>query len=496
VKHCLKFLVVFFACGLASCSRQTDMYRQPMGYEVPSSLFSAVQQISDYSQPRSVKNIRVGMLLPLSGKYKNLGENLRNAGLLAQFDINSDSFELLFYDTKGTADGAKEAFNQAIDENVQIILGPVLAEEVGAVRRARSGRDVPVISFTSDTDKVGKGVYTMALLLSNQAERIVRYACEEGKKRLAILAPDDPSGDIAIETAQKTAKQCGMEVTKLAVYNPTFINYEPYVLSVLPESVALAKEKKEKERLARKQNKDLPPPDEEQEPAEEEIPIAEQLEFDCLFIADTDNRLKSIASLFALYDVTPDVVPFLGMSTWREPSLTQEGALVNARFSDLPMTGFKSFAQKYKDTYRKEPVRLASLTYDAVALAYVLGQEEAIHAASITRPNGFSGVDGLFRFNKDGTSERLLGISKIVARNTFGTIERPARTFDEEAFLKEGLDDIRLINEWQAHRPILREPELMMDEADNLTTAETSAADDGFVDEADMIDVTPTTMSD
>lgn len=456
MKHSLKFLMIVFLCGLMACSRKTDMYRQSMGYEVPSPLFSSVYGISDYSKPEPVKNIRVGMLLPLSGKYKNLGENLRNAGMLAQFDINSDAFELLFYDTKGTAEGAKEAFNQAISEKVQIILGPVLAAEVGAVKKARSGRDVPVISFTSDTSKVGKGVYTMALLLSNQAERIIRYACEQGKKRLAILAPDDPSGDIAIETAQKTAKQCGMEVTKLAVYNPTFINYEPYVLSVLPESVALAKERKEKERLAKKQNKELPPP--EEEPVEEEIPIAEQLEFDSLFIADTDNRLKSIASLFALYDVTPEVVPFLGMSTWRELSLTQEGALVNARFSDLPSKGFKSFAQKYKETYRKEPVRLASLTYDAVALAYILGQEDVIDEETITRPNGFAGVDGLFRFNEDGTSERLLGISRIVSRNVFGTVERPSQTFAEEDFLKEGLDDIRFINEWEARHPVEKTP--------------------------------------
>ena len=491
MKHSLKILIMLFVCGLAACSRQADMYRQSMSYEVPSSLFSALEQPSDEIVPKPSKNIRVGMLLPLSGKYKNLGENLRNAGMLAQFDINSDAFELLFYDTKGTAEGAKQAFNQAIDEKVQIILGPVLAEEVGAVRRAKSGRDVPVISFTSDTEKVGKGVYTMALLLSNQAERIIRYACEEGKKRLAILAPDDPSGDIAIETAQRTAKQCGMEVTKLAVYNPTFINYEPYVLSVLPESVTLARAKKEKERLAKRQNKELPPPEEE-EPIEEEIPIAEQLEFDSLFIADTDNRLKSIAALFGLYDVTPDVVPFLGMSTWRELSLTQEGALVDARFSDLPSVGFKSFAQKYKDTYRKEPVRLASLTYDAVALAYVLGQEDAINETSITRPNGFSGVDGLFRFNKDGTSERLLGISRIVSRNTFGTVERPVKTFGEETFLKEGLDDIRFINEWQIRHPIILETPV--DETVTLLTSESSNED--FVDEADMIDVNPITISD
>ena len=455
MKHSLKFLMFFFLWGLAACSQRTDVYRQSMSYEIPSPLFSSIRgpsyEASDYSEVRPEKSIRVGMLLPLSGKYKTLGENLRNAGMLAQFDISSDAFELLFYDTKGTAEGAKEAFNQAIDEKVQIILGPVLATEVGAVRKAKSGRDVPVISFTSDTTKVGKGVYTMALLLSNQAERIIRYACEEGKKRLAILAPDDPSGDIAIETAQKTAKQCGMEVTKLAVYNPTFINYEPYVLSVLPESVALAREKKEKERLEKKQPKEQPLP--EEEPAEEEIPIVEQLEFDSLFIADTDNRLKSIASLFALYDVTPDVVPFLGMSTWRELSLTQEGALVDARFSDLPSAGFRSFAQKYKETYRKEPIRLASLTYDAVALAYILGQEDAINEESITRPNGFSGVDGLFRFNEDGTSERLLGVSRIVSRNTFGTVERPSTTFAEEAFMKESLDNIKFINEWEARHP-------------------------------------------
>ncbi len=434
-----KFILMAGLFLLAACSG-SDVYQQSISPAIPASIVPYDQEkpLYDNLMTDSVfsRNVKVAMLLPLTGKDAKIGEDLRNAGMMAQFDIANNNFVLQFYDTKGTVEGAKEAFEQAADAKVDLILGPVFAREVGAIRRQARAKKIPVVSFTSDTDEVDEGVYTLALLVSEQIERSVRYACEKGKQSLAIMAPDNKAGDIAVASAEKAAQACGMRISAVSIYNPTFINFEPYVLKTLPESFKNIK-------ILEKQKKEDVKEDKEQ------IPVAEQIDFDTLLIADDGNRLKSIASLFALYDVTPRDVLFIGTSTWQDPTLTLEGALAGAKFSALPTQGFERFSQKYQETYGKKPIRLASLSYDAVALASVLSQTGGITKENLTNIHGFLGTDGLFRLMPTGESERLLGMTEIVSRNQFRVIQKPSINFEQEAVRKENMERIRLQNEYK-----------------------------------------------
>ena len=435
----VKFFLVGFIVLLAGCqaTKQERVSSLPTSvlpyYQNEISMPTYDNLLTETKKPI----VRVGMLLPLSGKSASIGEELQNAGLLAQFDGASDNFVLQFYDTQGTPEGAKEAFHQAVANDVHAILGPVFAQEVQAIRRMARRKGIPVLSFTSDTDVVENGVYTLALSLAEQTQRAIRHACESGKMRLAILAPDNKAGDIAIEEAEKTAALCGMEVVKKSVYNPTYINFEPYVLSVLPESFA---ERKDSDREQENTETEME--------TETELTVAEQLDFDVLFIADSGNRLKAISSLFALYDVNPDEVMFVGMYSWQEKSVSTENALKNAVYSSLPTDKFDNwFVPKYKEVYGKKPMRLASLAYDGVALTSALSQRWGISKETLTDPMGFEGVDGLFRLNADGFSERLMGMSQIIGRNQFKVIKAPAADFMIEAQKKAELESIRQANE-------------------------------------------------
>ena len=289
----------------------------------------------------------------------------------------------------------------------------------------------------------------MALTIPNQTERIIRFACEKGAKRLAIMAPDNKAGDLAIDTAKDVADECGIEVTRLSVYNPTFINFEPYVLSVLPEDFAqMRKEKvaeKKRARLMKKDKKEKENENEEEQ-EQEEIPLKDRLDFDALFIADEGNRLKSISSLFGLYDIYPEDVLFLGLSKWRESSLSNEGSLKGSYFPLLPEQGYNVFAQKFKETYGKKPSRLASLAYDAVALSVALTSQGTPDLKILDTKVGFWGTDGLFRFSKKGSVERLMSIYKIAGPQDFVRVEKPSSNFAFEDWKKEQLQDIRIVN--------------------------------------------------
>lgn len=480
-----KFSLLVGFLTLSGCT-MTSHYEQPISSVIPASIIPYSQDKQDYDNLMSksffAHNVKVGMLIPLSGAYAQIGQSLQEAGQMAQFDIADDHFILQFYDTKGTAEGAEEAFERAAAAGVSIILGPVFAYEVDAIRRPARRKGIPVVSFTSNTEEVSEGVYTLALTIPNQIERAVRHACELGKTHLAILTTDDEAGDFAIDTAKETAKKCGMQITTISVYNPTFINFEPYVLKTLPPEFA---EKKVLEKQKKKEKKTA-------EPEQEQIPIAEQIDFDALLIADDGNRLKSIASLFALYDVTPRDVLFIGTSTWQDPSLTLEGALAGAHFAALPTDGYDSFTKKYVEIYGKKPIRLASLAYDAVALVSVLAQTDEVNDDGLTNPYGFAGTDGLFRLGENGIPERLLGISEIVSRNRFRVVERPAQTFEKEEYRKQNLNNIREVNE-QKMRLLEETVVVTPDQINAQIKAENEALEnrDDFVDEADVMN-TPT----
>ena len=182
-------------------------------------------QPMDIELKQKQKPVKAGMLLPLSGKYASLGDDLRNAAFLALFEVSDENFQLAFYDTKGTPEGAKEAFQKARQEDVEVILGPVFAPEVEKIASLSRWYNIPIISFTSDNSSLGNGVYSLALTIQNQTQRIIQFACERGATRLAIMAPDNKAGDLAIDIAQKTARSCGIDIAHLSVYNPQFINY-------------------------------------------------------------------------------------------------------------------------------------------------------------------------------------------------------------------------------------------------------------------------------
>lgn len=440
-----KFFLVFlfvFSCALVACRQSQDYETYSIG--TPSSIVPFYEgRPMDVSDNVKEQPAHVGMLLPLSGKNKAIADDLRNAAILAQFELAGEGYTLSFYDTKGTEEGTVEAFNQAVAEKVELILGPLSAPEVDAIRSLSFGHNIPVFSFTSDQDKLGRGIYSLALTIPNQTERIIRFACEKGAKRLAIMAPDNKAGDLAIDKAKDVADSCGIEVTKLAVYNPTFINFEPYVLSVLPENfVEMRKEKiAEKKRARLKKGKK-----DKKEKDENEVPLREQLEFDALFIADEGNRLKSISSLFGLYDIYPEDVLFLGLSKWYEPSLSNEGSLKGAYFPLLPEQGHKVFSEKFTDTYGKKPSRLASLAYDAVALSVALTARGTPDLTILDTRVGFLGTDGMFRFTRKGSAERLMSVYKIAGPQNFVRVERPSASFAIEDWKKEQLQDIRVIN--------------------------------------------------
>jgi branched-chain amino acid transport system substrate-binding protein len=120
-----------------------------------------------------------------------------------------------------------------------------------------------------------------------------------------------------------------------------------------------------------------------------------------------------MVQLFDFYKIDTTKVKLLGSALWDDASLAKEPALAGAWFAAPPSDAWNNFAQRYKSLYGEDPSRRASLAYDAMTIAVALGRTGDFSDASLTQPNGFTGIDGPLRFRPDGVVERNLAIIEV-----------------------------------------------------------------------------------
>ena len=389
---CLGTLALLTACGI-KMQPETSPFYQPFNEVVPIAIQPAEQPESTVPVQYPDKTVRMAFLLPLSGTSASVGDSFQKSVLLAQADLDSDLVQSFFFDTKGTADGAKEAYKAALHQSPDVIIGPVFAPEVKAI--SDLSPSVPVISFTSDNTVVDKRVWTMALLIPEQVDAMAMYACQEGKRKLAVLGPENKVGELTLNTLQKSVEKCpGMVVEKISLYNPKASNLDPAILKVVPKPI----DPKKKELT-------------EAEQAELQKPIADRVPYDALFIVDDGVRLKQVASLLSFYDVNPREVMMMGLSAVQ--SAGKDKSVRGMYFPSMPIGEQTHFEQKFKKTFNTKPLVVSSFAYDAVMLSAYLNAQGFLDKDGLTARSGFKGLNGLIRFNRDGTNNRVLDIYQI-----------------------------------------------------------------------------------
>ena len=155
--------------------------------------------------------------------------------------------------------------------------------------------------------------------------------------------------------------------------------------------------------------------------------------YDAVFMPEGGLALRNLAPLLPYFDIDPRRVKFIGTGLWDDPSLSQEPPLHGGWYAAAPSDNWGGFAARYQDLYDAAPPRLASMAYDAVALAARLSQfstEAPFRVELLMDPNGFSGIDGIFRLKPGGLNERGLTVQEVT-RNQSRQISRPPASFVE-----------------------------------------------------------------
>ena len=399
--------------------RQTHTGLPPLvGTPQPGSQVQVALPQAEYRQPLRPEGItRVGLLLPLTGANSALGKDMLNAAQLALFDFAGQSFELIVHDTAGLPDMAAEAAHQAIQSGASMILGPLLSTSVEAVAPLVRDAGINSIAFSNNRAVASGNIYLMGFMPGEEVERVIAYAASRGVSDFAVLAPDNTYGQMILTAAKDAIAARGAYLSRTALYDPYTEDFTQIIRELGDydqRRAALLAQRKELEaqndEISRQALKRI-----------ENLQTIGDVPYTALLIAEGGKRLQTIAAHLPFYDIDPKKVRMLGTGQWDVAGIGNEPALVGGWFAAPDPGTRNNFMDRFHQTYGRRPARLATLAYDAVALAAVLGRADGgprFDPATLTAESGFVGRDGVFRFLPDGSNQRALAVMEVRERTT------------------------------------------------------------------------------
>lgn len=378
-----------------------------------------MENVAPVEQP-----VKVALLLPLSGRLASLGKAMADAAQMALFDLADLRFQLLPLDDKGTAAGSVAAANDAIAQGAQMIIGPLLGASVSAVAPIAQAAGVPVLAFSSDRKVAAPGVYIIGFTPDAEVQRVVDFAALGGLTRFALAAPNNLYGNAVAAAMRRAVADNRATLVRVQLYDPATQDFAPPVRKLLglPEPAPPAPAAAPAASSAAPPLPPIPPVPTLTPPSRP---------FDALLLAEGGAQLRALAAALATAGMPVPAVQLLGTGKWDEPNISSEPALIGAWFAAPSPASRDEFEIQFKRTFGQNPPRLATLAYDATALAAVLArgpQQQPFTAAALTDPSGFYGRDGLFRLTADGLAERRLAILRV-DRDGVTVIDEPPRSF-------------------------------------------------------------------
>ena len=336
---------------------------------------------------------RLALLLPFSARSSRLkaeAASMLRAAELAVFERQDADVLLIALDTQGTKDGARSATKSALDSGADIILGPIIANNVKAAASTAARSGTPLLAFSNDQSVAGNGTYLLSFPPEAEVRRIVEYVASTGTTRFAVMGPDSAYGRRVGSAYEQAVRAVGGEITARESYKGNDI-------SVMQDPAQrLAAYHAEGEKIA-KENGGLTP-----------------LSYEAILLPEGGNALRSLAPLFPYYEVDPADVQFMGTGRWNNADTAREPALNRGIFAGPDKDAQQPFLDSYDRTYGEDPTNLASLAYDAVTLgAFIADGDPRSRRARAEDPTGFYGVDGLVSFGPDGRPNRGLAVYKI-----------------------------------------------------------------------------------
>lgn len=349
---------------------------------------------SQGSLPGLGQSVKVALLVPKSSKNgAAVAQSLENAAWLAIQDLSDVKIEMKVYDTAGTPEGASRAAQLALQDGARIFLGPLFGESANAAGQIAASRGVNVLTFSNNPSVAGGNVFLLGNTFQTTADRLVNFAARRGRGDIYVVHANDPAEALGAQAIQRAAAANGgniVGVQSFALSQQGVVNAIPGIASNYRASGAKT----------------------------------------IFATSGNSGALPFLAELLPENGIDRDNAQFIGLQRLDVPNSALSLKGLQGAWFATPSPGLvQQFNNRYSAAYGVQPNPIAGLAYDGIAAIGVLAaQKGALDVNALTQGAGFAGVNGPFRFFRNGTNERGLAVAQI-ENNQVTVIDPAPRSF-------------------------------------------------------------------
>ena len=344
------------------------------------------------------EKIKIGLLVPLSGDNKNLGEQIIKSTKMALQEIGTDKIEIFPKDAGSDANTTLKSAYALKKIGVKIIIGPVFFDNLSYLSEVE---DTIFLSLTNKVSDLPKNVISTGVNSISQLNTINEFIKSNEIKKTIFLTPDLHYKD----EVKSAIKKSNIKIFKHYIYD-----IDPTKLTQQIEDLTNYKIRKQNlvDEIKRIENSNLEDKERRIKRLKKRYTIG-NVDFDSIIISDFDESLKSVITSFLYSDVSPKNKYFITLNQWFDRSLLSENATQPIYFPSINKSNLEKFNSDFETKYNQKPNHLSLLSYDLLGLIYYLSIKTDFSDVNnlFKKENSFKGKIGIFDVKNNSIHHRL-----------------------------------------------------------------------------------------
>ena len=344
------------------------------------------------------KILKIGVLLPLSGKFQDIGESFLKAIQLALYDISNENIKIYPKDNKGNALNTYQAAKEFEEQGIKIVIGPIFYENL---ERLGEVNNITFISLTNKTKEIPKNIIAFGVNIESQVETLKNYFDKIKVSKTLLLSPK-------LEFIYQSESVAKKDVLKF--YRTYSYDTNPKKITGEIEKITKYRErKKDLERRIKILEKSDLYKDKNELKKLEQMHTLGKVNFDSVVVIDFGERLKSVLSSFMFSDVPSNEVNFFTINQWFDETFFNENAMLNLHFPSIDFDNLKKFNKKFLNAFNEQPNEVSILAYDALGLIYYCWSNNNFQfkTEQLYNKKGFRGLHGRFLIENNQSKQKL-----------------------------------------------------------------------------------------
>ena len=349
------------------------------------------------------EKIKIGLLVPLTGKDAEIGQSIIKATRLAINKINDDKIEILPKDTESNALKTFSAAKELREVGAKIVIGPIFNKNLNYLDKFK---DMIFLSLTNKNINNPKNIISAGINATSQLNTIVKFQKLNDIKRTILLTPNEDYKEEILNSVLES---------KIKLKWKYFYDTDPTLLTKKIEEITRYPQRKQnlKDEIKRLEDSNETNKEKKIENLKKKHALG-GINFDSVIIADFDQNLKSVTTSLLYTDVSPERIYYMTFNQWFDESLLKETSIQPIYFPSINKENFDSFSQNYKKIYDEFPNELSFLSYDLIGLVYyiIFKNNFIVNEKIFYKKNKFKGKIGIFEINKNRINH-VLNLYKI-----------------------------------------------------------------------------------